>query len=81
MVHWKLTYDTKVAFEYLLGVEVTHEVHDGQEVIKISMSTVGEDEIDVSVEPFEETTDKMVTLEVKKGEIVLAPEKVRSGRL
>ena len=81
MVHWKLTYDTKVAFECLLGVEVTHEVHDGQETIKISMSTVGEDEIDVSVEPFEETTDKMVTLEVKKGEIVLAPEKVRSGRL
>ena len=81
MVHWKLTYDTKVSYEFLLGVEVTHEVHDGQETIKISMSTVGEDEIDVSVEPFEETTDKMVTLEVKKGEIVLAPEKVRSGRL
>ena len=37
--------------------------------------------MDVNVEPFEETTDKTVTLEVKKGEIVLAPEKVRSGRL
>ena len=81
MVHWKLTYDTKVSYEFLLRLEVSPEADKGQEIIKISMSTVGEDEIDVSVEPFEETTEKMVTLEVKKGEIVLAPEKVRSGRL
>ena len=37
--------------------------------------------MDVNVEPFEQTTHKTVTLEVKKGEIVLAPEKVRSGRI
>ena len=55
-------------------------MHEGQEIVKISLRTVGEDEIDVNVEPFEQTTHKMVTLEVKKGEIVLAPEKVRGGR-
>ena len=77
----QLVLDTKVSYELLLCVEVSHEVHEGQEIVKISLRTVGEDEIDVNVEPFEQTTDKMVTLEVKKGEIVLAPEKVRSGRL
>lgn len=81
MVHWKLTYDTKVSYELLLGVEVSHEVHEGQEIVKISLRTVGIEEIDMNVEPFEETTHKMVILEVKKGEIVLAAEKVRSGRL
>ena len=77
----QLVLDTKVSFELLLRVEVSHEVHEGQEIVKISLRTVGEDEIDVNVEPFEQTTDKTVTLEVKKGEIVLAPEKVRSGQL
>ena len=71
MVHWKLMYDTKVSYELLLGVEVLHEMHKGQEIVKISLRTVSEDEIDVNVEPFEETTDKTVTLEVKKGEIML----------
>ena len=65
----------------MLSIEVSHEVHEGQKIVKISMNTVSEDEIDVNVVPFEETTDKTVSLEVKKGEIVLAPEKVRSGRL
>ena len=64
-----------------MRVEVSHEVHEGQEIVKISLRTVGEDEIDLNVEPFEQTTDKTVTLEVMKGEIVLAPEKVRSGQL
>ena len=72
-------YDTKVSYELLLGVEVSHELHEGQEIIKISLRTVGKEEMDVNVEPFEETTDKTVALEVKKGEIVLAPEKVRRG--
>ena len=78
MVHWKLVQDTKVSYDLLLSVEVTHEVREGQEIVKISLRTVDADEIDVKVEPFEETTDKIVTLELKKGEIVLAPEKVRS---
>ena len=81
MVHWKLTYNTKVSYELLLSVDVSHEVHEGQEIVKILLRTVGAEEIDVNIEPFEETTHKMVTLEVKEGEIMLAPEKVRSGRI
>ena len=64
-------YDTKVSYELLLGVEVLHEMHKGQEIVKISLMTVDKDEIGINVEPFEETTDKTVTLEVKKGEIML----------
>ena len=79
MVHWKLVQDTKLSYELLLSVKVSHEVHEGQEILKISLRTVGEEEIGVNVEPFEDTTDKTVSLEVKKGEIVLAPEKVRRG--
>ena len=45
-----------------MSVEALHEVHEGQEIVKISLRTVSKDEVDVKVEPFEETTDKMVTL-------------------
>ena len=81
MVHWKLMYDTKVSYELLLRVEVSRKVHEGQEIVKISLRTVGEEEMGVIVDPFEDTTDKTVTLEVKKGEIMLAAEEVRSDRL
>ena len=49
-----------------MSVEVSHEVHEGQEIVKISLRTVGEEEIDVNVEPFEETTNKTVTLETPR---------------
>ena len=79
VVHWKLAQDTKVSFDLVLSVEATHEVHEGQEIIKILLRTVREAEIDVKVKPFEETTSKTVALELEKGRFVLSPEKVRSG--
>ena len=79
MVHWKLAQDTKVSYELLLSVEATHEVRKGQKIVKVSMRTVDKYDIDANVEPFQENTDKTVTLKVPKGEVVLAPEKVKSG--
>ena len=39
-------------------------MHEGQKIVKISLRTVGEEEMDVNVaESFEDTTDKTVTLE------------------
>ena len=77
MVHWKLVQDTKVSFELLLSVKAVHEVREEHKIVTLFAKTVGEDEINMNVEPFEETTDKIISLEVEKGEVVLAPEKVR----
>ena len=75
IVHWKFQQDNKVSYELLLGLRVVREVHVGEEILKIYMDTVDEIEVFVNIEPFEETSEKVITLEVHKGEIVLAPEK------
>ena len=51
------------------------KVHETLDIVKIYMDSVKESDIDVNIESFEETV--VIRLEVHKGEIILAPEKVR----
>ena len=81
IVHWKLQPDDRVSFELLLSLRVVHEMHENEEIIKIDINSVKESDIDSNIEPFEDTTEKIIMLEVHKGEIILAPGKVKRLRL
>lgn len=77
VVHWRLQQSDKVSYEFLMILEEVREVHGDQKIIKIYIDSVDKPDVDVKLDKKKTSTHKAIWLEVRKGEIVLAPEKVR----
>ena len=52
-------------------------MHGDEKIVRICMDSIDMVDADEIIDPFERSTDETIWLEVHKGEIILAAEKVR----
>ena len=77
IVLWNLHQNEKASFELLLFIEEERETVNGKEIIRISVVSTDRVKLDIDADlkQYKVASSKTIKLDVKKGEIILYPEK------
>ena len=77
IAHWMLKYDSRVAIELVLMLDLDTELHGDEKIFAIRIQSINEHEQEeyLNIKRFQVQSDKVVRLELHQCEIILAPEK------